>query len=566
MRFLIAVQSWPAPRIYAGLVLLTLLCLLPFLNRAFHLDDTLFVFAGKQIVQHPLDPYGFQLVWNTRLERMSDVTKNPPLGCYYAALIGWVAGWSEIALHLGFLVPAVAVVLGAYRLAAHFTQWSVLAAALTLFTPGVLVSASSVMCDTMMLALWIWAAIFWIEGLEPRKHRPLLASSLLIAASALAKYFGAALIPLLLVYSIIRLRRLGWWAAYLAVPCLALLGYEIWSSAVYGQGLLASAAEFAGTQREIQQGSSAAHGLVDLSFTGGCTFPALAMIPLLWRLKQLLPAALISCVTGVALVLNWVEFGGRVGGRLAFEAVVAQWIPLSLQTAACILAGLSVLALAIADVWKRRDADSWFLALWLLGTFFFAGFINWTVNARSVLPLIPAACILIARRLERPAILAGNWGPNLLAGGLAASAALSLWVCASDAAWANSARAAAFAIRERTQNERAPVYFLGHWGFQYYMQELGFAPVDEDNSIVRIGDVVIAPQNNTTYAGIDPKLEMMLLPPILDVSPHYRMATMDPGAGAGFYSAYWGPLPFATGKLSPETYLITRMVERQPGH
>ncbi len=50
----------------------------------------------------------------------------------------------------------------------------------------------------MMLALWIWAAIFWIEGIDSDRPVFLAASVILIAASALTKYFGAALVPLLL--------------------------------------------------------------------------------------------------------------------------------------------------------------------------------------------------------------------------------------------------------------------------------------------------------------------------------------------------------------------------------
>ena len=69
-------------------------------------------------------------------QRMADVTKNPPLACYYAAVVGRVAGWSERAFHLGFLVPALALVLGTYRLAKHFTSLPVLAALATLLTPG----------------------------------------------------------------------------------------------------------------------------------------------------------------------------------------------------------------------------------------------------------------------------------------------------------------------------------------------------------------------------------------------------------------------------------------------
>jgi hypothetical protein len=76
------------------LAALTLLCLLPFSGKAFDADDTLFVWAAQRIVKHPLDPYGFRVVWYTTEMSMWEVTKNPPLGCYYSALIGSVAGWS----------------------------------------------------------------------------------------------------------------------------------------------------------------------------------------------------------------------------------------------------------------------------------------------------------------------------------------------------------------------------------------------------------------------------------------------------------------------------------------
>ena len=65
------------------LTLLVLVCLTPFLGKAFHIDDPLFLWAGKQIVQHPGNPYGFTVTWYTEPEQMSDVTQNPPLASYY---------------------------------------------------------------------------------------------------------------------------------------------------------------------------------------------------------------------------------------------------------------------------------------------------------------------------------------------------------------------------------------------------------------------------------------------------------------------------------------------------
>ena len=558
--FLLDVSGWPVWRSYLILVAATLLCLIPFSGKAFHIDDTLFLFAAKQIVQHPLDPYGFNVVWNKTLERMSDVTKNPPLACYYAALVGATAGWSERALHLAFLAPALALVLGTYRLARRFTRYPLLATFATLLTPGLLVSATSVMCDTLMVALWLWATTLWVEGLEPRKPWYLLASSLLIAASALTKYFGAALIPLLLVYSLVRLRRVGWWAAYFLIPVFALVGYEVWTLRLYGQGLIASASEFAGSQREIQEGSTMAHALVALSFAGGCTFSALALAPLAWSRKQILVAAPLCGLAAASQALNWVDYGRRVGGDVAAQANQEHWITISLQLAFCIASGVSVMGVAIADVRRHRNAESWLLALWVVGTWVFAGFLNWTVNARSVLPLIPAAGILIFRRVDSlPMRFAPRQSAAIAACGLIVTAILSLWVTEADVAMANSAREAASQIYQKTRAERAPIYFLGHWGFQYYMQDRGFIPGDEENTEYRVGDLVIVPANNTQIAGF-PAQFVVAARQDLQLLPDQHATTMGAALSAGFYSSYWGPLPFAFGKVPPEVYYFGRIV------
>jgi hypothetical protein len=100
----------------------TLACLLPFSGKAFHMDDPLFLWSARQITQHPSDPYGFDLVWYFIRMPMWAVTKNPPLASYYAALAGSLVGWSERAMHLAFLVPALALILGTYLLACHFTR------------------------------------------------------------------------------------------------------------------------------------------------------------------------------------------------------------------------------------------------------------------------------------------------------------------------------------------------------------------------------------------------------------------------------------------------------------
>ena len=186
--------DWKPSYSYLLLGLATFACLLPFSGKAFHIDDPLFVWTARQIALHPFNPYGFHVLWSMADEPMSAITKNPPLAAYYGALVGITAGWSERAWHLGFIVPALAVVVGTYRLAERFTESPLVSAAATLSAPGFLVSATSVMCDVMMLALWVWAIVFWLKGTDSGKALPFAVSSVLITACAFTKYFGASLI------------------------------------------------------------------------------------------------------------------------------------------------------------------------------------------------------------------------------------------------------------------------------------------------------------------------------------------------------------------------------------
>ena len=549
-----SVGWWSSAYSYALLGVLTVACLLPFSGRAFHIDDPLFVFAARQITQHPFDPYGFNVIWYESVNRMADVTMNPPLACYYGAAVGRIAGWSERAFHLAFLLPTLALIFGSYRLAKHFTRYPLLAGLATILTPGVLVSACSVMCDTMMVALWVWAVILWIEGLEPQKAWYLAGSGVLIAAGFLTKYFGAALILLLAAYSLARLRRFGNWVWYLLIPVGALVGYELWTHALYGQSLLANAAHFAGANKGLSRWS---RPLVGLSFTGGCMLSVLTLSPLTWsrRMQGIVVAA--SALAASALILGWIKVGKQVADKLTPHPLLGHWELIGSQLVLFIAGGVFTLALAITDYWKKRDPDSLLLGLWVIGTFVFTIRLNWTVNARSVLPLIPAAGILIARRLET---MHDAWTRSLklqVAVALIVSGVLSIWVAAADTHLANLARDAAQTIRSRTRSEVGTLWYEGHWGFQYYMEHMGALPVDAQDFQIRPGDFVAVPENNARFAGFPPDMAFQN-EAVLELPNSSWAATLSWQLGAGFYSSYWGPLPFAFGPAPAEHYVLVK--------
>jgi 4-amino-4-deoxy-L-arabinose transferase-like glycosyltransferase len=550
-------RGWSTLHSYLLLAGATILCLIPFSGRAFHVDDTLFVWAAQNIAKHPFNPYGFQLIWEFTRVPMSEVTQNPPLASYYGALIGGLMGWSEWAMHAGFLPISVLLVLGTYRLARRFTRSPLLAALIMLLTPGFLVSASSIMCDVMMLAIWVWAVVFWVEGSGPRKPLFLIASGGLITAAALTKYFGVALIPLLLAYSFVRERRFGSWAFYLLIPVAGLIGYQLWTSNLYTHGLLVGAAAYAEKQRALDGTSPAARVLITLSYAGGCALPGLLFAPLVWPRKQVITGLGVSILAGLCIALSWVNIGLHEGGDLALTANGQYGFLISSQLILCIAGGVSVLALAMVDTWEEQSPDALFLAMWIVGTLFFSAFVNWTINVRSVLPLIPAAGILLARRLDK--VLAASLRPMTLkvAVALLLCSFISVWIARADAELANSARRAATLVWEKTRNRGGTLWFAGHWGFQYYMELLGGRPVDWDHPMLRPGDFVVMPLNNANMRIVNP--EYVASQEYYEVPMHSWAGTISPRLGAGFYSSYWGPLPFAIGRISPERYWVVQI-------
>ncbi len=536
-------NNWTSLYSRALLVALTLICLLPFYGKAFHIDDPMFLWPAQQIVKHPLDPYGFEVLWYMKPMLMSEVATNPPLASYYIAMVACVIGWSEKALHLAFLFPALAVVLGTYSLARRFTGNPLLAAAATLLTPGFLVSSTNVMCDTMMLAAWVLATLLWLKGFDRRMPLLLLASATLIAIASLTKYYAVALIPLLLIYSIAREHRVGLWILYLLLPLCALLAYQHGTQILYGKGLLLQAIDYANHEK-VDFGGHIAKTFVGLSFLGGCAISALFFAPVLWSRRPLFFGSIAAALAILLCATGWIHIS-------VFELVQDNRTSLTAQFVLFITAGISILALAFLDWRKRKDADSLFLALWVIGTFIFATFVNWTVNGRSVLPLIPAVGILLARRFDlgRPRLLAALVP-------LAAAAIVSIWVTSADARLADSAREAAQYVRDHPAAGKN-VSFEGHWGFQYYMQLFGFAPLDFDTYEIQDGNLIVIPENNTNTREMPPQIVASQTIYALDVN--LEVTTMGTATGAGFYSDAEGPLPYAFGPIPPERYLFDRM-------
>jgi len=549
-------KSWISehPRFVIGVILVG--CLAPFINKAIHVDDALFVWAGEWIQKHPTDFYGSEVdIWASAIP-MWVANWNPPLMSYFLAGVAAVFGWHEIALHAACLVVAFTAAAGIYALAEMWCARPLLATLVAIFTPAFLVSSTTLMCDVLMLSFWVWAVVLWERALaaSERSRWRFVGAGVLVGLSVLTKYSALILLPLLAILSLLRTRRLGWWWLGLAVPLVMAAGYEWLTARMYGRGLLFAATGYVQTSGIEYPGGWKAKGIVDLAFAGGSLLPVLFFVPWLWQGRALLAVGVV--LLGISLGIC--RFGGNLGLLFPWgnPELLNRWDFL-LQVGVLTAAGVHLLLLVGAEAWRRRDIISVMLILWIISELFFPTVLDWKLAVRRFLPIVPAAAILLVRRLGATRGNAVTWG---VLWPLIPAAAITLSVAMADYQLANSARTAAKQITVQYRPIGHELWFEGGYGtFQYYMERLGGQRIDIGRSLLQPGDVVIVPWfNNATLRlplGSVGWLGGLTSKPYSWMNPYGDAES----SAAGFYGADSGPVPFAFGRLPDQVYYVVKV-------
>jgi hypothetical protein len=107
------------------------------------------------------------------------------------------------------------------------------------------------------------------------------------------------------------------------------------------------------------------------------------------------------------------------------------------------------------------------------------------------------------------------------------------------------------------------VWFLGHWGFQYYMEALGAKNLGFNNiRKLRAGDYVV--DTLTVHKNFIPQQVRSGWETVREFRPtsFVPIRVMNRSLGAGWYSDIWGPLPFALNATAPlEVFTLYRVTE-----
>jgi 4-amino-4-deoxy-L-arabinose transferase-like glycosyltransferase len=514
------------------------LMLLPFLGKPAHIDDPLFLWQARQILAHPLDPFGFDVNWIGTNLPMHDTACNPPLDSYVLAAIAALFGWHEIVFHAVFILFAELVVLGTFLLARRWTKRPWIAAAVLLACPAFLLSSTTLMCDVPMLAWFVWALFFWVKGSDEDDLALLLLGAACAIGAVGSKYFGLAVVGLMALYSVRTSGLRAGWMVLALLPVLAFALYETVGGARYGHPLISTAADVVGKTSSFGGGSVLVRIVAATAFLGGSAAGVALACAGSMRMRRLGAIVTVAVFVAVGTWAWGAEFGRPVVRGRPHEVVVV------LELALWLVAG-GAIVWTVRDCWKWTSPVSVILVAWIVGTLVFIVFLNWSVTGRTVLPLLPAVGIVTALAFEsRPS------GDRILISSLIAGAVLGLFVCAGDMELARAARDAARDLASHGPASKG-VWFQGHWGFQYYAEQCGARPVDAENLRQRTADILLVPVRNTGTWGVQREectAAMAKTTPLRS-----WLTAMSAHENVGFYSHIFGILPFGVAFEEPDT-------------
>ncbi len=519
--------------------------LAPFSAKAFHIDDPMYIWAARQIQAHPLDFYGFTVNWEGYEMAMPAVMKNPPGVSYLIALVASFTGWGEVPLHLSFMLQAFGAASGTYFLARRFTGSPLHAALFMVATPVFVLTGTSLMSDMLMLAFYVWAVVLWVGGIERRSNLMLALAGVLVACATLTKYPALSLFPLLAAYALFKRESPRLWLPWLVLPVLILGGYQWMTSGLYGRPLIFDAISYSGVTRGKSGLTFPVKGLTGLFFAGGCFLTLFFYAPVIMSKRAL--AFFLALFAGFFLMLYLI---GSFATLAFVSGTDVRWLLLA-QASLFAATGVGLLTLAVSDLAGKKDPAAILLFLWVIGTFVFSSFVNWSVNGRTMLPIAPALGIILMRRLD-----ARGAGHMKRLAPLVPALLVVLIVGIGDYSLADSARQAGRDAVRKYSGAGAAVWFQGHWGFQYYAQENGGRTLDWERTRLEAGDLVVVAVNNYDYDILP--MDRFDIVDRLEYEVFPYSSTLYPPDGANFYSSLGGPLPYIFGTDYRETYIVMR--------
>ena len=442
-----------------------------------HIDDPFSFRIAEQIVEHPTDPYGFEILWIQWPQPVHEEL-TPPVVPYWWALGMALFGGAVVAWKLWFLPFALLLAFSLHALLKRFAPGTEIPITLmTLFSPAFL-PAFNLMQDVPAMALGLTALALYFRACDRSSIALAVAAGILAGLATQTKYTAVGVLTVMVLHGLLQ-RRFRNAVTTVGVAAALFLGWEGLTTLKYGQGM------FFGQLGSLLWSMQRSQMIVPLIRLVGGAAPVLVVLGL----------SALGLARGVTFLLATVVMGGYATLWL-FPSQDLLYTVLGTAAVLTLVAATSRLALdrgAAPGLPGSSPQIDWLLAGWLLSEvalyFMSAPF----PAVRRVMGVIVAATFVVARLAAlRNRTRSGSVPlvPLAIVGAVLGSV---FWVVDLREAMAQRAAPSAALEAIHAIDPAARVWYVGHWGFQYYAERAGLLPVIPDVSQLEKGDWIVVP-------------------------------------------------------------------------
>jgi hypothetical protein len=513
-------------RLAAPAVLIACALFLPFIHKAYAIDDPYFLLQALQIKKQFFRPMNFTICWFQPVICGPANSQAPE-----AALMGYVLlpvirfASTEAIIHiLQFVLLSAGVVAAvslARRLGAPPFEARAVGMLLVAFPP-VLAMTNTVMPDVLAMSLGVIGLEGFQAWLESGKKSAGIRSAIALGFAPYARVHSLGLIAV------------AGMAAWLHWNRLRSRGQSLPHSRLFERALpLAIAAGIfaALTALTSERGAAAALPPAFNLDLGNVPRNSLALF---WYYLVCFPVTAFWLVR----VRRWGVWLALVVG-VVFATLLLSGRFTPIHAARWTLATLSVLCI-LHLVWTgiRESSYEGMLGVWLLVPLVVTPYIHLAPKAAMI--CAPAAAIAGVGMLRRETAILRV---RLLSGAIALFAVASLAILQADQRFANLPRQASAELVEPYVKSGERVWFTGQWGLYWYASQAGAHVVVPGKLEPAPGDLLIT----QTMEGLSLPLEVFQPREVIArrVFAWSGGRVMSQRAGAGLYSNYWGPLPWS---------------------
>ncbi|HAM39596.1 MAG TPA: hypothetical protein DCP53_09435 [Elusimicrobia bacterium] len=504
------------------LCILAIILFFPFLNKAVSSDSIFYIYTARQIIKEPLKPFSFQLNCAEKDCLAWDVANNPPLVSYFLAAVIKLFGENEKVFHIIFFCFTILCIIGIYYVSKEFKADPFFSALLLIASPAFFVNATDIMLDIPLLTFSVWGLYFIIKEK--------FFGWIILGFAILIKYIAILNLPVVFMWLLLN-KKTKENLKYFLIPITFLFLLMAHNLLIYNEIQI--------LKKSLQVGLS--FGLVKeiplLTYIGGCFIFPLSILWLGFNKKNYYIWIFIISFSAVNLLFNLLEL----------KIIQSFLFGIFISSAIC-------LGMIFINYLKETDfnKDIVFLFIWILLYLVFFASVSAIIAVRYLLPLIIPVIILFVKISEN--IL---YKKVFLTFSIVIGIVFSLFISHSDYVLANSYRDISKYIFKNYGKEN--VYFTGHLGFQYYMENNNFKAIDSKDSKYPENSVIVVP-----VLPVPQKIHENIVKDLIFKEQKYiytknRFRTMDPNSHAGFHLNMYGLLPYSFSNMPLEKFTIYKI-------